>query len=263
MDVNAEEHTEQVRAQFGRAARAYVESPGHAAGPDLERLVRICEAGPATRALDVATGGGHTALAVSPLAGRVTAVDVTPAMLEAAKEHARSRGAANVDFHLAEAEHLPFGNEAFDLVTCRIAPHHFHDVHAFLGEVARVLRPGGVFVLVDSAAMPQPDLDVFINRVEWLRDPTHVRSYSELEWRAWIRRAGLWVEYGEWFQKRHDFADWTARSQTPPEVMPDLVSTFLRAPDHVRSHFNVETRDGDVVSFTHDQLLLKARKPSA
>ena len=136
--------------RFGRYAASYVSSWSNAGGPDLERLVELAGGHPGREALDVATGGGHTALAIAPYVARVVATDITEPMLEAAREFILARGAHNVDFRLADAEDLPFPGGGFDLVTCRIAAHHFPDPARFVAEVVRVLRPGGLFLLQDQ-----------------------------------------------------------------------------------------------------------------
>lgn len=138
-------HKARVQDQFGATAAAYVASAGHAAGDDLAQLVAWNEGGPEKAALDVATGGGHTALALAAHYGRVVASDLTAPMLAAAEGFIRGKGIANVDFRLADAEALPFGDAEFDAVSCRIAPHHFPDPARFVAEVARVLKPGGLF----------------------------------------------------------------------------------------------------------------------
>src|SRR5688572_29608912 len=125
-----------VQEQFGATAQSYVESPRHRSGPDLVRLVELAECRPDDRALDIATGGGHTALALAPHVAHVVASDLTPKMLEAAEAFIREQGVENVSFEQAAAEALPFDDASFDIVTCRIAPHHFADVRAFCREVA-------------------------------------------------------------------------------------------------------------------------------
>src|SRR2546428_715394 len=123
-------HARRVQAQFGPSAAAYVASTSHAGGDDLERLlawVRACRPG---RALDVATGGGHTALALAGVAREVVAFDLTEPMLRAARAVIRSRGAATVRLAAGAGEAVPFRDGAFDAVTCRIAAHHFANVAA-------------------------------------------------------------------------------------------------------------------------------------
>ena len=149
---------DQVRQQFGANAAAYVSSPTHAQGASLARLVELADPQPAWRVLDVATAAGHTALAFAPRVSAVIGLDLTPEMLPLAARLAAERGAANVAFAVGDVDDLPFGG-AFDLVTCRIAPHHFADIGRFLAEAARALRPGGRLVveLLDPARIDRKD----------------------------------------------------------------------------------------------------------
>jgi len=165
-----------VQAQFGAIAAAYVASPGHAGGDDLEQLAAWGRALSPTRVLDMATGGGHTALAFSPIARRVIAYDLTEPMLRAARGLLHGRGAASATFVAGDVEALPFGDGAFDLVTCRIAAHHFADVAAAVREVRRVLCAGGSFLLQDILGHDDGEAAAFITEVERRRDPSHVRA---------------------------------------------------------------------------------------
>src|SRR5207302_4785200 len=111
----------QVQAQFGPSAQDYVTSAGHAAGEDLERLVAWGRRRAAPRVLDVATGGGHTALAFAGFTPVVVAADLTLPMLAAARRFIAGQGVAGVHFVAADVDALPFGDESFGVVTCRIA----------------------------------------------------------------------------------------------------------------------------------------------
>lgn len=144
---------DQVRQQFGANAAAYVSSPTHAQGASLARLVELTAPQPAWRALDVATAAGHTALALAPHVAAVVGLDLTPQMLPHAARLAAERGAANVVWAAGDVDDLPFGDSAFDLVTCRIAAHHFADAGHFLAEAARVLRPGGRLVFLTNSLL--------------------------------------------------------------------------------------------------------------
>jgi SAM-dependent methyltransferase len=257
----SDDHKARVRAQFAATADAYVSSPTHAEGDDLDQLVRWAEGGPDRVALDVATGGGHTALALAPRFGKVVATDLTEAMLRAAEEHARSRGVTNLEFRLGDAEELPFPDAAFDLVSCRIAPHHFADVRRFVREVARVLRPGGLFLLEDSVAPNAAEDAEFLNRVEKLRDPTHVRTLSRREWLDCIAAAGLRVEDDQTRRKPHPYPTWVDRAKVPPEARAELEAAFRAAPDSARAAIQIVVDGATVVSFADEKLLVKARKP--
>jgi ubiquinone/menaquinone biosynthesis C-methylase UbiE len=265
MSVPAEQeqqHKQRVREQFGRHAQGYVESVRHRTGRDLERLVELAECRASDVALDIATGGGHTALALAPHVTRVVASDLTPAMLAAAEEFIRSQGIDNVTFEVAEAERLPFANESFDIVSCRVAPHHFADPIAYVNEVARVLRSKGRFVMMDSVAPQDAQLDQFINRVEKWRDPTHVRSYTAQEWRTWIDATGLLVDAWEPVNRRYEFQDWAMRSGMQPDDRDALEQFMLAAPTATQAAFEVQlTEDGRVQSFLDGKFLMRARKP--
>ena len=255
------DHKARVQEQFGGSAERYVASAGHAAGDDLDQIVVWAEGGPDRIALDVATGGGHTALALSPHYGKVVASDLTPAMLAAAEVFLRQRGAQNVTFETADAEKLPFADATFDLVSCRIAPHHFARPADFVCEAARVLRPGGLFLLVDSIVPEELALASFLNHVEKLRDPTHVRSLTRDEWRGLAEAAGLSVEAEAIHRKTHGVDLWLERARTPETVRPRVIELFREAPSDAKSAFDIKIGPGgDVLSYTDMKLALKARK---
>ena len=144
--------------QFGAAAADYATSAVHARGESLARLVELVAPEKRWRVLDVATGAGHTALALAPHVAKVTASDITEAMLAEAKKLAAARGLGNVKTVPAKAEDLPFPDMSFDLVTCRLAAHHFGDVAAFAAEAYRVLMPNGLLAVVDKIS---PDQHIF------------------------------------------------------------------------------------------------------
>lgn len=256
-----DEQKTQVQNQFSRAAEDYVASFSHRTGDDLKRLIELGEWNPRQLALDIATGGGHTALAVSPYVSQVTVSDLTPRMLEKAREFLLAQGVANGVFQLADAEQLPFADATFDRVTCRIAPHHFPDVARFVKEVARVLKVGGLFLLIDCMAPIDPELDRFDNTIEKWRDPSHGRSYTAEEWQAFFTQAGLVIEHREFFRKTHQYDDWTARSRLPAPEKAKLAQFILESDPHIRGYFEVSQRpNGELDSFTNDFILLKGRK---
>ena len=252
---------EAVRAQFGAAAQSYVTSASHAKGDDLRRLIELAAPNGSERLLDIATGGGHTALAFAPLVSAVTAVDLTPKMLEAAAAHAVERGATNVTFALADAERLPYADASFDIVTARIAPHHFADPRKFIREAARVLVPGGLFLLDDNMAPEDDELDTFMNRFEKWRDPSHVRAYRPSQWRTWMEASGLRVVADDPLAlKAYGFADWTERMRLPAEQRDALEQWLLAAPKRCREYFRIEAIGDHIRSVSGTFAIIGARK---
>ena len=259
----SESQQARVQAQFGPSAAAYVASPGHAAGPDLERLIAWGKKRGAARVLDIATGGGHTALAFAPYVREVVATDLTPRMLEVAEAFIREQGTANVTFQIADAEALPFADADFDIVTTRIAPHHFPNPQQYVHEVARVLRPGGVFVLDDNMAPDDQELDVFLNRFEQWRDPSHVRSHTIAEWSQWMHDAGLRIKHVEPLQpKRYQFAIWTEQMRMPAADR-DALEAWLLPPRRAAEFFQIVAEDGHVPSLFTRYSIVVARKDAS
>lgn len=251
---------DQIKAQFGQAAGAYVISPEHATGEDLPRAVEVAAPGGHELLLDVATGAGHTALAFAPYVKAVTATDLTPAMLKTAREFLTSKGITNVRYQEADAENLPFSDHSFDLVTCRIAPHHFQKILQALTEFHRLLKPRGKLLIIDSLAPDNPLLDEFINRAEWLRDHTHVRSYNALEWKLMLERAGFAIKYTQVFRPEHNFELWTQRAKMNPPEKENLEIIFLKASPAAKEHFALKIENNRLVSYTDDKLLILCRR---
>ena len=150
------------RAQFASVAANYRLSVDHTDADDREILVSRLAFEPFHAALDVATGGGHTAASFASRVRRVVASDLTPEMVREARTLAEQKGKMNIAFVAADAEVLPFRTGAFDRVTCRIAPHHFPDVCAAIAEMVRVTRPGGLVGIIDSVVPEDPAMDAFM-----------------------------------------------------------------------------------------------------
>ena len=252
---------ERTRMQFGRVAAKYRCSADHTDVEDLDLLFTGLALDPAHRVLDVATGGGHTAAALSGLCARVVASDLTPPMLREARRIAAERRAGNVVFAAADAEALPFRDAAFDRVTCRIAPHHFPDVRSALSEMVRVMRPGGRIGIIDSTVPGDPALDAFLNGVEKVRDPSHVRSYRIEEWLELLTGAGLLLLQGASMWKTHAFPEWVARTGRPKAVQWEVETIFLSAFPLARETFRIHTEGGRVVSYSDEKAIFVAKKP--
>lgn len=251
--------------QYSKVSDAYVRSQSHAKGIDLDLLITMTKPEKKWLSLDVATGGGHTALAVAPYVKKVIAIDMTPNMLRTAKTFIREdKGILNVEFQLADAEDLPFKNNHFDLVTCRIASHHFPDCHEFVRESLRVLKKGGL-LLVQDHVLPEDEATAqYIEQFERLRDPSHYRAYSEKEWRTMFKIAGFEVEKSVQLVKRHEFVEWAKRMNNTGDTLYDLVQMMKNATDVVVDWFmpfpSAIDFDSPQASFVNHHIIITGRK---
>jgi len=254
-----EDTREEVKRRFGAHAENYVRSVDHTESESRDRLLVLTAPKPDWRVLDVATGGGHTALAFAPHVREVVATDITKKMLEAAERHIRASGATNVRFQEADAMALPFEDASFDLVTCRVAPHHFPDCAQFVRECARVVPPGGIVAVIDNVVPDDPDAAKFINAFEKLRDPSHNWAYTEREWVAFFRDAGLRVDRVEGYRKARDFDGWTATMGVEGELKETLRDVLLGATGVARETLMPEEKGRLLRFFLNEILILGIR----
>ena len=207
-------------------AEAYRTSVTHATGDDLDAVVELCNPHAGVKVLDVATGGGHVARRLREHGAQVVTADASPGMQPDV---------------VTRAEHLPFADGSFDVVVTRIAPHHFENIGAAIGEMARVSN--GVVVIEDMLYRTEEEQEA-----EKLRDPTHVRSLSAEEWRDLVVDAGLEIEQELFFSKTHDMDEWLARTGCDGD---DAV--------RVRELLAPFTSD-DGATWSNDYIVLEARK---
>jgi ubiquinone/menaquinone biosynthesis C-methylase UbiE len=253
---------DKVREQFGRTAEGYVRDRGFAGGADLAEAARLLKPTAEDILLDVACGGGHTALYFAPLVRSVVASDLTMQMLKRAQEFISEEGGVeNVTFREADAEDLPFPAGSFTLLTCRIAPHHFQDVPRALREFHRVLRRGGRMVLVDTLLPEDPEIAEFYQTMERMRDPTHVRAFTRDEWVKMAEEANLIVQETLVFPKTHDFQEWSRRAGLNREGIKRLNAYFIQASAKVQDYFQIEMFAGEVETYMDKKLLLFATRP--
>jgi len=207
-----------VQRQFGRTAAAYVESATHARGEDLDRIVALASEHGGERVVDVGTGVGHTLRRLAPSFRGAVGVDATREMLAAGRAVLSGAGVTNALLVQANATALPIPSRSVDVVTSRLAAHHFADAAGAFREIARILKPGGLFVLADNYAPDDPALDRFINELETLRDPSHVRNHTISGWRGLLEKAGLRTTVdSDMSVTRLTTESWLQRSQTPPD----------------------------------------------
>lgn len=258
------EINERARAQFGRAAADYTHSRVHSDRSALQRVVELARPRADNLALDIATGPGHVALALAPHVTGVIAYDMTEQMLAETQRNAAARGLTNVTTRQGVAERLPFPDAMFDIVTVRFAAHHFADVGAAVREMARVAKAGARVVIVDSTSPEDESLDRQWNRMEKLRDHSHVWSYPPQRWRAIVAAAGLRlasleVDYCTEDGGPMNFPDWTRRINTPPEAVAELRRIFRAASPALVEALRIQVR-GEEIRFSVPQIWIAAER---
>jgi ubiquinone/menaquinone biosynthesis C-methylase UbiE len=260
-----------VQQQFGAHAAAYATSTVHAKGASLARLVELVKPERDWQALDVATGAGHTAAAFAPHVAHVVASDVTEEMLAEARKLATAKGFANMETAAADAGALPFQDGRFDLVTCRIAPHHFPDIPMFVGEVWRVLKPGGTFALVDNIAPDDQSTPGFstsdlreaaltYNAFEMIRDPSHGRCLGVAEWSEILTDTGFDLVHKERLGKDMEFLPWAERLGADAATIDRLRAMLADGAPALKAFLRPRIEEGKLW-FTLDEAIVISRKP--
>jgi Methylase involved in ubiquinone/menaquinone biosynthesis len=233
-----------IKNNFGEAAQNYVTSTVHAEGPDLRWLIEDATLTGNEIVLDVATGTGHTALALAPHVREVIALDFTYPMLEAAQQLAHERQITNIRFVEGDAHAIPLADHSLDIVACRKAAHHFVDVPQALREWSRVLKPGGELIFVDTIAPEDPALDAFVNEVEVLRDPSHVRNHRISQWLEQLKAVGIAAKMTRTWGIHMDVPSWTKRIRTPEANVQRILQMFTDATPEQRACLNIEQHNG-------------------
>lgn len=259
----------QIQRQFGTSAEAYATSSVHAKGASLNRLLALIDLLPTWRVLDVATGAGHTAHTIAPFVERVVASDLTFEMLPIARRLAVDKGRTNLDTVSAEAGQMPFSARSFDLVTCRIAAHHFQNLPAFISESVRILRAGGLLAVVDNIvpgsyrtrreSRRTSDIDRYINAFDRLRDPSHVKSLSRDEWLEVFYQSSLRILHQETIEKQLDLDTWAERMNVSQDDWTRLRVMLRQAPSQVTDYFKPRVI-GEGILFNLTELILIGTK---
>jgi SAM-dependent methyltransferase len=214
----------------------------------LQAVIKLSRPAAQDQVLDVATGTGHTALALAPFVQSVIGLDLAEGMLAQAKRLAEERTISNVNFQRGSAECLPFPDGSFTLITSRHAPHHFGDVNKFLVESRRVLRPKGRLIVADQVS-PTNTVKDWVNHWEKVRDPSHYDQRTPDEWSAEATRAGFrWVEH-EIVYYRLEFDWWTRQANASGDQVAALEEMAANADPQTRSVMGLEyAPDGRILA---------------
>ena len=229
---------------FGERASFYTTSSSHTDAQVLARVVALASPHRDWHVLDIATGTGHTAFALSPYVASVTGIDITPEMLREAEALKAERSAGNVVFKTGDVHDLPFPDASFSLVTCRRAAHHFSNIQRALEEIHRVLAPGGR-VVIDDRSIPEDDfVDQCMNQLDKFHDESHVREYRPSEWKRLLEDADFRVETIEPYIRHRPLSSLT--QGVSAENVSKIHETLARLTAAQRETFNLIEKDGQL-----------------
>ena len=248
-------HATKVKEQFGAVAEAYLGSTVHSQGADLETLVIEFSNKTSARVLDLGCGAGHLSFAIAKHVESVVAYDLSEDMLRTVAREAQQRGLRNISTIQGRAEKLPFDDASFDSVCTRYSAHHWTELRTALREIRRVLEPGGNLTVIDVCAPTNPLFDTHLQAIELLRDGSHVRNYSPIEWRSFLEEAEFAVSAQSAWKLPLDFDAWVTRMKTPPTHVEAIRSLLQNAPMEVRNYFQVAPDS----SFALDAIMVEAR----
>ena len=242
--------------QYGNNSEAYLNSQVHAQGIEFTKMQDLIQQHQFKNVLDLGCGGGHVTYQIAPFAEQVTAYDITPEMVDLVVNQSQEKGLNNVVGQVGGAESLHFQDESFDCVISRYSAHHWQSVTQAMREIHRVLKRDGRVVMFDIVGNSNPILDTFIQTIEMIRDPSHVRDYSVAEWMTFAEQAGFRVETIEKQSLTLNFQSWVERMQTPENAINTIRYLQGKVSDQVRDYFQIQD-DG---TFTSESVYLVLSK---
>lgn len=220
-----------VQEQFNRCAPYYLKDSAMADQKLLHWIVQLSEPQANDRTLDVACGAGFLVHEFAKFVCHAIGVDLSKTMLREARKYALELGLANTSFKLAHAELLPFADEAFNIVSCKLALHYFTDPKRTIREMNRVAKSGARFILIDRVSSEDQSKREYHNRIEKLRTPSKVKVYSTSEITDLMKGQGLSIIHTHYFEQHQDFEEWiktTGASEENQQHARQLIGSSLK-----------------------------------
>ena len=255
-------HQDLILDQFTRQAQLFSTAAPITNESALQMIVEAARPTPGDRMLDIACGGGLVVCAFAPHVKQATGFDMTPAMLDQAKKLAGESGLTNVAWRQGDATALPYPDASFDIVTTRFSFHHFRDPLAVLREMVRVCVPGGRVLLIDTYASEDKAKAVEFNRLELLRDPSHVRNLALSELQGLFAAAGLGQPQPSFYELRDTVTNLLARSFPNPGDDAKIVEMFRASAKDDRLGIPIRL-DGAAIEYAYPVAILAARRAAA
>ncbi len=226
--------------QYQDKSHAYLNSHVHAQGAEFAKIQSLLTAYNLRHVLDLGCGGGHVSYQIAPMVQSVIAYDLTPEMCDLVAAEAKNRNLHNIKTMIGAAEQLAFEDDAFDAVISRFSAHHWQNISQAMQEIYRVTRPEGKVILIDILGSSNPLLNNFLQTIETIRDPSHVKNYSLSEWLFFAESIGFTVETIEKQSLSLNFDSWTARMNTPPVNVQVLRTLQHRCADSIKRYYQID-----------------------
>lgn len=256
------DHQGLILDQFTRQATLFSTAAPITNQDALKMIVEAARPGPADTVLDVACGGGIVVCGFAAQVRHATGIDMTPAMLEQARQLATAQGLTNVDWRQGDVSALPYDDGSFTIVVTRFAFHHFTDPLAVLREMVRVCARHGRVVVVDTCASEDPAKAAEFNRLEKLRDPSHARNLTKAELRGLFAEVGLGKPQEQSYELRDEVSNLLARSFPNPGDETKIVEMFRASAADDRLGIPVRL-EGDKIHYAYPVTILAAQRPGS
>jgi ubiquinone/menaquinone biosynthesis C-methylase UbiE len=248
-------HQDLIRDQFTKQAVPFATAPGIKDEEALKLMVEFTGAGQDDTVLDVACGPGLVVCALAKVVCHATGIDLVPAMIEQARALQREKGLANVTWNVGDVLPLPYPDASFSIVTSRYAFHHFLDPGAVLAEMRRVCIPGGKVVVIDVIASPDPEKAAAYNRMEKLRDPSHVRGLTLVELEALFQQIWLPAPRKTFYRLEAELEGLLERSFPNPGDADTIRQMFVESLDNDGLGMGTHSQ-GDKIRFAYPIAML-------
>lgn len=242
--------------QYQDKSSNYLHSTVHAQGAEFAKMRQLVQDNQLAHILDLGCGGGHVSYHIAPSVKSIIAYDITPSMVELVQSEAQKRNLTNITIQIGMAENLSFADHQFDAIITRYSAHHWQNVPQAMLEMHRVLAKDGKVVIIDVLGNSQPVLNNFLQTIETIRDPSHVKNYSLAEWLYFAEITGFCVETIEKQKLALNFDSWVARMHTPDTNVQVIRHLQKNCATHVKQYFGID----DAGNFNTDVIYLVLSK---